>query len=202
MSDFRISRRDLITAAIGPAAVEAPVLLMTDANSGLTTDELRRFRATVWAEAVRIFHASGVVLRAIERKGEILKYPSGRPRFIGLERKMLNVVLAATVPLEWDNGRALSGVTAIYEGYHISVIAVRNAHANRFPLLAVNTAVHELLHAFRGDIFLRRTGFLGGEDREAAVDWQATGLWLFGKSSGLQESARTYVQRLTAHSPE
>jgi hypothetical protein len=109
---------------------------------------------------------------------------------------MLNVVLTDTVPLDWDNGRSLPGVTTIHEGYHVSVIALKNAYANRLPLLAVNTVVHELLHVFRGDIFVRRSGLLNGADREAAVDWQATRLWLLGDAPRIKECARTYLQHL------
>jgi hypothetical protein len=109
---------------------------------------------------------------------------------------MLNVVVTDTVPLDWDNGRSLPGVTTIHEGYHLSVVALKNAHGNRLPFLAVNTVVHELLHVFRGDIFVRRAGLLNGADREAAVDWQATRIWLLGGAPGIKECARTYVQQL------
>ena len=109
---------------------------------------------------------------------------------------MLNVVLTRTVPMEWDNGRSLSGVTTIYEGHHVSVISLKNAYQNRLPFLAVNTVLHELLHAIRGDVFLPRSGLLSGADREAAVDWQATWLWLFGGAPGVKQYARLYVQRL------
>lgn len=205
-----LSRRRWLGAALcapplSPSAalsVEVPILELLDIHGLPGKGELQRFRSSVWEEAVRTFRASGVHLRPVTRLGELLRYPSGRPRFLGLERRMLNVVLTATVPLDWDSGRSLSGVTTIYEGYHISVIALKNAHANRVPLLVLNTVVHELLHAFRGDIFVRRTGLLRGEDREAAVDWQATRLWLFGGSSAVQQSARDYVRRLRAHSPE
>ncbi len=49
---------------------------------------------------------------------------------------------------------------------------------------------------------IRFGGFFPGDERDAAVDWQATGLGQSGKSSGLQESARRSVARLAAHSPE
>jgi hypothetical protein len=114
-----------------------------------------------------------------------------------MDRNMLNVVLTDTVPLDWDNGRSLSGATTIYEGYHLSVVSLKNAYPNRLPFVACNTVLHELLHVIRGDIFVPRSGLLNGADREAAVDWQATRLWLLGGAPGLKLCAQRYVQRLT-----
>jgi hypothetical protein len=111
---------------------------------------------------------------------------------------MVNVVLTGAVPLYWDNGRSLPGVTTVYEGCHVSVVSVRNAYANRLPFVAVNTVVHELLHVIRGDIFVRPSGLLIRVDRETAVDWEATRMWLLGSAPGVKEAARLYVQRLRA----
>jgi hypothetical protein len=164
-----------------------------------TAADIRNFYATVWAEAAREFQSCGVILRTVDRIGEILSYPSGRPRFPGLERSMVNVVLTDRIPLDWDNGRGLAGIAAIYEGYHLIVIATGLAHPNRVPLLAVNTVVHELLHMFRGDVFAARDGMFQRKHREASVDWQATRLWLFNDGSGIQERARAYLRRLPGY---
>jgi hypothetical protein len=181
--------------------IEVPVLRLLDKNAALSSTEIQAFYDTVWDEAARLFQSCEVALRTIEKVGEIRRYPSGRPRFLGLERNMMNVVLTETVPLAWDNGRSLCGLTTIYEGYHLSVLALRNAYPNRLPILAVNTVVHEMLHVLRGDIFVRRAGFLNGADREAAVDWQATQLWLVGGLRGLKEWANRYVQALRNTEP-
>jgi hypothetical protein len=197
----RLPRRRLLTAALLaprlPAApVEIPVLRLLDKHTAASAADIQRFSATIWDEAARAFHSCGVVLRTTARTEEIRRYPSGRPQFLGLQRNSLNVVLTHVVPLYWDSGRSLSGVTTIYEGYHLSVIALRNAYANRLPLLAVNTVVHELLHAFLGDIFTRQSAPWHGADREAAVDWQATRLWLTGHAPHIQQQARVYALRL------
>jgi hypothetical protein len=199
-----MTRRQLLGGALtgypllygSVSAIKVPVLRLLNRNIGCTPAEVQQFYATVWDEAIRDFRSGGVELRTVQRTGEVRQYPGGRPRFLGLERKMLNVVLTDTVPLDWDNGRALPGVTTIHEGYHLSVIALKNAYANRLPFLAVNTVVHELLHVFRGDIFVRRAGLLNGIDREAAVDWQATQLWLFGEEAGVRKRVQAYVQQL------
>ena len=78
----------------------------------------------------------------------------------------------------------------------LAVVALKDAYPNRLPFVAVNTMVHELLHVIRGDIFLRRGGLLNGADHEAAVDWQATQLWIQGSLPGIKRSAGTYVQKL------
>jgi hypothetical protein len=109
---------------------------------------------------------------------------------------MVNLVITRDIPLAWNKGRPLCGATTIYEGYHLSVVALRNASPNRVPLLALNTVTHELLHILPGDIFARRRGYLNGAEREAALEWQATPLWLAGKSSGVRHAAESYVQRL------
>jgi hypothetical protein len=204
MTANKITRRHLLGGVLSsPAAlcsfadfVEVPVLRVVDSNAALTSAEVQQFNATVWDEAVRLFRSCEVALSTVDRKGEIRQYPSGRPRFLGLERNMLNVILTDSIPLDWDNGRSLSGVTTIYEGYHLSVISLKNAYSNRVPFLAVNTVLHELLHVLRGDIFVRRSGWLKGADHEAAVDWQATRLWLLGGASGVKQYAGAYVQRL------
>lgn len=206
MGRNRLTRRQLLGTGLWARAiacsstdlVEIPVLRVMDKNAILTAAELQRFSATVWDEAVRLFRLCEVSLPSAQRIGEIRQYPSGRPRFIGLERQMLNVVLTDTIPLDWDNGRSLCGVTTIYEGYHVCAISLKNAYPNRLPFLAVNTVVHELLHIIQGDIFVRRSGLLNGADREAAVDWLATRLWLLGAAPGVKQSAREYVHRLVS----
>ena len=51
----------------------------------------------------------GVSLRVTDRVGAVLKHPSGKPRFEGLERGVINLVLTDRVPLDWDNGRRGGG---------------------------------------------------------------------------------------------
>lgn len=190
----------LAAARLAPgdeAPVCIPVLRLLDRNARCSPDEVKRFHETIWDEAVRMFGSCQVTFRVADRPGEIRRYPSGRPLFAGLERPMLNVVLTDTVPLAWDGGRSLAGVSARYEGYDVVVISLKNAHPNRFPVLAANTLVHELLHVLLGDIFLASPDAFAKGWREAAVDWQATRLWLFGGAPAIREAARKYVERLS-----
>lgn len=194
----------LAGGAAAPTAappVSVPVLRLLNRNARCSPAEVKSFHQSIWQEAVRIFRSCDVTFKVTERTGEIRHYPSGRPQFLGLERPKLNLVLTDAIPLDWDSGRSLGGVSVRYEGYDIIVISLKNAHPNRFPLLALNTLVHELLHVFLGDIFIGRPGAFAKGRREAAADWQATRLWLFGGSSSIHQAARQYVRHLLSRNP-
>jgi hypothetical protein len=88
------------------------------------------FGALPWASSargaggpveVRLFAEGGVALRMRERAGEILQYPSSRPRLVGLARGERNVVLTDPIALEWDRGRQVAGGWTVYEGYVVCV---------------------------------------------------------------------------------
>jgi len=139
---------------------------------------------------------SGITLRLVERAGEILKYPSGRPRPVGLEYGKLNVVLTDYIPPYWDNAHLSAGVAGVYEGYHLCAIAMNLAHGHRVPFLAVNTVVHELLHIFLQDIFFPKSGILRAHTRDTRVDWYGTRMWLFNDGAAVRDFAREYLKRL------
>ncbi len=185
-----------LTAA--PAPVILPVHRITDARSHFAPEDLARFWWSIWPEAFREFSACGIMLQTTDGPGEIRRSPGDRPIFIGLERGVLNLLLTDHIPLFWDNGRALSGITVLLENvYHVCLLALRYAHANQAPFLSLNTCVHEMLHAVMQDIFLStRPGWFRSGEHESRVDWHATELWLFGGSGTVRESARAYVQRL------
>jgi hypothetical protein len=89
-------------AASPPASpVEVPLLRLLDKHAAFTSAEIQRFYGTVWDEAVRLFRSCDVALRTVDKVGEIRRYPSGRPRIVGLERKMMNAVLTDSIPLAW-----------------------------------------------------------------------------------------------------
>jgi hypothetical protein len=109
---------------------------------------------------------------------------------------VINVVVTDRVPLDWDKGRSLAGVSALYEGLCICVISMNEAHANQIPFLSVNTVVHELLHVLLQDVFRDRTSVFHGQSSEARVDLHATRLWLFGSDETVRESAKVCLDRL------
>jgi hypothetical protein len=119
----------------------------------------------------------------------------------GIDRGFLNIVLTDTIPMEWDQGRGLSGVTTLYRGYHLNMIALSRAHVHQVPFLSLNTCLHEMLHALLGDIFENRPRGVRGQAREYRVDWYATGLWLFGGGPAVRKAARSYVERLRVAIP-
>ncbi len=99
--------------------------------------------------------------------------------------------------MQWDQGRALCGVTLRYRGYHLCVIALDRAHGFQLPLLSVNTCTHELLHVLLLDIFEDRPEGLAGQAREFRIDWYATRLWLFHDGAAIRGMTRNYLSRLS-----
>ena len=184
----------------GPLAAQTPLLVpvhrVTDSRTRVTQEQFRRFWFRIWPEAVRDFGRCGIELQCSDGKGEIKLSPAGRPIFVGLQPRVLNLVLTDSIPMEWDQGRGLAGVTTRYEGYHLCVIALHHAHGHRIPFVAVNTCVHEILHALLGDIFVSRPTALQVGRREFRIDWQATRLWLLRDAGDIRRSAAAYLKRM------
>ncbi len=197
-----MTRRAFVRAAAGGAAagrseppLTLPVRRMLDGRARHTRRALGRFLSGVWPEAVRDFERCGIHLSGILRNGEIKLSPGGRPLFPGIEREAINVVLTDRIPLGWDQGRGLAGVTTRYEGCDLCVIALDHAHGHQFPFLSVNTCVHELLHVLFGDVGEERPAGVKGEVRELRIDAYATRMWLFREGAAVRRAARDYVNR-------
>jgi hypothetical protein len=129
---------------------------------------------------------------------EVRHTAGDRPIFIGLRRGVINLVFTELLPMYWDNGRALAGVTTIYDGYHVCMVALRYAHGNQVPCFSVNTCVHELLHALLQDIFVSRPKWYQSGEREFRIDCCATWLWLFHDGAAIRKSGQVYLNRLRA----
>ena len=196
MTRRELLRSSALLATPSPALLEIPVHRLMDRNTRCGAAQIRAFFATIWDQAVRDFAHGGIALRVVERDGEVLKHPSGKPRFRCLDRSMINVVITDRVPLDWDKGRSLPGVATLYEGYCVCVISINEAQGDRIPFFAVNTVVHELLHILLQDVFTSRSGVFEGPEHDARVDSYATRLWLFGDGAAVRESARACLKRL------
>lgn len=202
------TRRDLIGMAAAaaaahphaPARLAVPVHRIMDARAKNPADVDHRFWPNLWSEAVRDYRQGGIDLQISDGPGEVRRSPADRPIFIGLRRGAINLVVTDYIPMLWDNGRALAGVTTIHEGYHVCLIALRYAHRNQVAFLSVNTCVHELLHALLQDIFLKPPKWYQSSGREFRVDWYATRLWLFHDGGEVRKSAEVYLRRLRAAS--
>lgn len=199
----QLTRRDFIWAAAAAtvrpntsARLRVPIHRVTDTRARCTPQQFRRFWGTIWPEAVRMFQRDGIGLQTSDGSGEVKRTAGDRPVFIGLRHGVLNLVLTDHIPMYWDRGRALAGVTTIYDGYLVSVIALRYAHGNQVPYLSLNTCVHELLHAFLLDVFLNHARWYQAGGREFRVDWYATSLWLFHPDGTIRKSAETYLARM------
>jgi hypothetical protein len=203
MGQPTISRRDFLSLAVAfarrpaPPPLIIPVRIVIDTKAHWTSKQIGRFWSTIWPEAVTAFGRCGIRLENSTGTGEVERPPFRQPIISGLIPAALNLVVTDRIPTEWDNGRALAGVTARYRGYHVCMIALAEAHGNQIPFLSVNTCVHEILHALLHDIFEARPGGVHGQARELRIDWYATGLWLFHTGPGIRESARTYLEVLT-----
>lgn len=197
------SRRTLIAAAFvsinsrgEEPAIAIPVRLILDTKARIKPSTAERFWSGIWPEAVSDLASCGVRIESSTKKGEIWRPPHREPVISGLERGVLNVVLTDQVPVQWDNGMALNGVTTLYRGFHLSMIALNEAHGHQIPFLSLNTCVHELLHAVMLDILENRPKGAQGQQRELRIDYLATRIWLLGDTAEVRASARLYRQRL------
>jgi hypothetical protein len=198
-----VTRRDFVASAAGIAAIPSlampllvPVHRVMDSRAKFQPEQLRRLSSSIWPEAVRDFERCGVHLQTSQKAGEVRRSPAGRPIFTGLDRGVINVDFTDHIPMHWDNGRALRGVTTRYEGYHLCMVALNYAHGHQIPFLSVNTCIHELLHVLLHDIFENRPSGLLGQAREFRIDWYATRLWLFHEGAVIRKAAQVYLDRL------
>jgi hypothetical protein len=169
---------------------------MVDTRAGFTPLELSHFSGSVWSEAVRDFARSGVALQTRQAEGEIRRSPGGSPMFAGLDRGAVNIVLTRHIPLAWDNGWGLAGLSTWHEGHQLSVVALSRAHGHQVPFFSVNTCVHELLHVLLQDILVGDATRFQRAEREFRIDWFATRLWLFHEGAAIREAARNCIERL------
>jgi hypothetical protein len=116
--------------------------------------------------------------------------------FAGLEHGVVNLVITDHVPLQWDNGRGLAGVSTRRDGYDLCLIALSYAHSHQVPFVSVNTCVHELLHVFFEDILVSRPEGLPRAGREFRIAWHATRLWLFQDGAAVRKAAQAYLKGL------
>jgi len=180
----------------GQPPLIVPVHRVMDARVQCPPEQLHHFWWSIWPEAVRDFGRGGIELQTSDGLGEVRRSPGDKPIFVGLRRGVINLVLTDYVPMHWDKGRALAGVSTIHEGFHVCLVALRYARGNQIPFLSVNTCVHELLHVLLQDVFVRDPKWFQTVGREFRIDWYATGLWLFHDGAAIRKSAQAYLGRL------
>ncbi len=139
-----MTRREFLS--IWPAALAAragsiapvivPVRVIVDAQVDWHLELLRRFWWRIWPDAVRSFGRCGIQLQAAEGHGDVARPPGREPVVSGLDPHSLNLVLTNRIPMQWDSGRDLSGVTLRYRGYHLCMLALSRAHGNQIPFLS------------------------------------------------------------------
>jgi hypothetical protein len=200
-----MTRRKFISAAAvadlgagAPARVRVPVHRIVDARAQYPPERLRHFWSGIWPEAAADFSQGGIDLQTSDGPGEVRNSPGDRPIFAGLRPGAINLVLTGHLPMRWDQGRALAGVSTIHEGYAVCMIALQYAHGNQAPFLSVNTCVHEILHVLLQDVFVSQPTWYQTGGRESRIDWYATCLWLFHDGSAVRKSAQGCLDRLRA----
>ena len=203
MPEMELTRRDFIwtaaTAAAGsrpPGRLVVPIHRVMDSRAQNPPEQFRRFWGSIWPEAFRDFARGGIDLQTSDGAGEIKRSAADKPIFIGLRPGVINLILTDHIPMYWDRGQALAGVTTIQQGYHLCVIAVRYAHGDQVPFLSVNTCVHELLHALMEDVFVNHPKWYQTGEREFRIDYYATLLWMFRDGAAVRQSAQRYLGRL------
>jgi hypothetical protein len=198
-----MTRRDFIwtaaaaaTRSSAPAPLVVPIHRVVDARAQVPPERRQHFWSSIWPEAFRAFSRGGIELQTGDGPGEVKRSPGDRPIFVGLRRGALNLVLTDHIPMYWDRGRSLAGVTTVYDGYHVCMVAMLYAHGNQVPYLSTNTCVHELLHALLQDILVSHPKWYQVSGREFRADWYATQLWLGQDGAEVRKSARVYLERL------
>jgi len=198
-----MTRRNFLSIALAqaprsspPARLLVPLHRIIDARAENPPERVQRFWPSLWSEAVLDFRRGGIDFEISDGPGEVRRSPADNPIFVGLRRGAINLVVTDSVPMYWDAGRALAGVTTIHEGYHLCLIALRYAHGNQVAFFSVNTCVDELLHALLQDIFLKPLKWYQVGGREFRVDWYATRLWLFHDGEAIRKSGEVYLRRL------
>jgi hypothetical protein len=200
-----MTRREFVWTALaarvadaGPARLVVPVHRVMDLHPQCSRADLQRFWWSTWPEAFRTFRRGGIDLQTTDGPGEVRRTAGDKPVFLGLRRGVINMILTGYIPMHWDRARALAGVTTIYDGYHVCVIALRFAHGNQVPFFSVNTCVHELLHVLLQDVYVVRPSWYRDSQREIRTDSYATRLWLFHDGGAIRASGRAYLTRLRA----
>jgi hypothetical protein len=170
------------------ALLRLPINIIQDKRVMLRPGQLDNFWSTIWAEAVRDLALCGIEPLVSTRTGDIWRPPGRQPVVSGLVHRAINLVITDQIPVEWDGGRALSGVALLYRGFELCVLALSRAHGHLIPLISVNSCIHELLHVLLCDIFEHRPAGLLGEAREFRIDCYATRLWLLHDGEAIREA--------------
>lgn len=190
-----------IAASAAPVPLVVPVQEILDTATKPAPGDLQRFREKIWPEAARDFGRCGIVFQRNQVLGEVRRLPGGGPEFKGLAPGVLNLVLTPFIPIEWDQGRAVAGMTARYEHFHVCTIALRYAHGHQIPYLSLNTCVHEFLHALMQNIFEPQANGASAGVKEFRIDALATRLWIFKDGGEVRRSAEVYLRRLQEFQP-
>lgn len=188
----------LLAAATLPPKLVLPIRLTFDAHAEISPAQLDYFHKTLWPETIRGFASAGVDLHVTAVPGFIRRLPSGTPMFTHLDRRAINLIVTSDIPIHWDQGRGLAGVSLLYDRANLCLIALRRAHAHQVPFLSVNTILHELLHVILEDVYVQEPSPIESTQREFRADFAATRLWLFSSNPAITQYVRQFLPRLRA----
>src|SRR5690349_16695052 len=125
-----MTRRSFFAAAVSMGVptsppVTVPVHIAIDTRAKISPSQLQRFWPRLWNQAVGDFARGGIRIDATCGESTVDRPVGREPVILGLARGALNVIVTNQIPIQWDRARALCGVTTLYRGYHVSMIALR-----------------------------------------------------------------------------
>jgi hypothetical protein len=152
------------------ASINLPIVVHIDRRgSQIRTTHVRWFWECLLREAEHDLIHAGVRITSTVGQGWIERGDIDA-FFHGVQPEAINVYVTHWIPLCWDLGRGLCGLSGLAGATEVIVVSAENAHRHIVPYLATNTLAHEIGHVLRGDLRLRNPGGWEEQQRELSLD--------------------------------
>src|SRR5580698_1845398 len=116
-----MTRRRLLAMAApavlhaAPARVTVPIHRILDGRAKNPPERVQHFWPRLWSEAAQDYRQGGIDFDITDGPGEVRHSPADNPVFVGLRGRAINLVVTDVLPIYWDGGRALAGVSTIHD---------------------------------------------------------------------------------------
>jgi hypothetical protein len=161
---------------VGSAIKKLDIVVHFDHRGAtLHSEDVDWFRNCLLPEALLDLTKAGVA-PIVRWGGGWIERKEADALFHGVVPKAVNVFVTPWVPLCWDKGMGLCGLSGIAAGTDTVIVSTANAHRHLVPYLATNTLLHEFGHVLRGDLHRKNTNGWGEQMDELAVDRTVTHL--------------------------
>ncbi len=138
-----LTRRQLLGAMAAGGALTGragdlvvPVHQIFDGSTKWNQERLSWFRSRLWPEAEGDLKKCGIRLQVTSATGDVERPAWREPVVKGLQRGVINFVITGRIPILWDRGRGLSGVSSLYRGHHMCMIALIRANMHQAPFIS------------------------------------------------------------------